>query len=184
MSRTFVEIKACYCRGNSFKMAGMATSHAAELQVGQLAPPFALKDQAGNIHRLSDYAGKWLVVYFYPRDDTPGCTREACRFRDDIARLQELGVALLGISLDGAESHRRFADKFKLPFPLLADDGGSVARTYNAYRSLLFLRLARRHSFIIDPTGHIARIYRKVDPNVHSAEVIADIQQLQRCYSR
>jgi len=161
-------------------LLGTSAAQADELQAGQPAPPFALKDQAGTIHRLSDYAGQWLVVYFYPKDDTPGCTREACRFRDDISQLHALGVQLLGISLDSSESHGRFAAKFKLPFPLLADDGGNVARRYDAYRSLLFLRLARRHTFIIDPTGHIARIYRKVDPDTHSAEVIADIKQLRQ----
>ena len=151
-----------------------------KLQVGQVAPAFALKDQDGNIHRLADYAGQWLVVYFYPRDDTPVCTREACRFRDHMARFRDLGVQVLGISLNDAESHRRFATKFKLPFPLLADDGGDVARTYHAYRSFLCIRMAHRHSFIIDPRGHIAAIYRKVDSDTHSAELIADIRHLQQ----
>ena len=161
-------------------LVGCSSTTADSLTVGQDAPPFALKDQGGKIHQLSDYAGSWLVVYFYPKDDTPGCTKEACHFRDDIARLHELGVRIVGISLDSTESHGRFAEKFKLPFPLLADDGGTVAKRYDAYWSLLFIHVARRHTFIIDPTGHIAKIYREVDPDTHSAEVIADIKTLQR----
>ena len=159
---------------------GWTAAHADTLEVGQTAPPFALKDQSGKLHRLSDYAGKWLVVYFYPKDDTPGCTKEACHFRDDMAQLHALGVQVLGVSLDSAESHGRFAAKFKLPFPLLADDGGAVAKRYDAYWSFLFIHVARRHTFIIDPAGRIAKIYRKVDPDTHSAEVIADIKALQQ----
>lgn len=158
---------------------GIAAAHGAPLQVGQPAPPFALKDQSGALHRLSDYAGRWLVVYFYPKDDTPGCTKEACHFRDDIAKLHAMGVQLLGISLDSTESHDKFAAKFKLPFPLLADDGGDVAKRYDAYWSFLFIHVARRHTFIIDPAGRIAKIYREVDPDSHSAQVIADLRQLQ-----
>jgi peroxiredoxin Q/BCP len=161
-------------------MLGLSVAQAQDLQIGQLAPPFALKDQAGKTHRLADYAGQWLVVYFYPKDDTPGCTKEACHFRDDIVKLHELGARILGISLDSAQSHNRFAAKFNLPFPLLADEGGAVAKTYNAYWSFLFIHVARRHTFIIDPAGHIAKIYRSVDPDIHSAEVIADLKQLQR----
>lgn len=159
---------------------GWSAAHAGSLAVGQAAPPFSLKDQNGKTQRLSDYAGKWLVVYFYPKDDTPGCTKEACHFRDDIAQLRALGVQLLGISLDSTESHDHFAAKFSLPFPLLADEGGAIAKAYDAYWSLAFIHVARRHTFIIDPTGHIAKIYRKVDPDTHSAEVIADIKTLQR----
>ena len=169
------------CLLSLLALLGNAAAQGDELNIGQLAPPFALQDQAGDTHRLSDYAGKWLVVYFYPKDDTPGCTKEACHFRDDIAQLRDLGVQLLGISLDSTESHEQFATKFKLPFPLLADDGGDVAKRYDAYRTILFFfHVARRHTFIIDPTGHIAKIYREVDPDTHSAQVIADIKQLQR----
>ena len=159
---------------------GYSGAHAESLAVGQPAPPFALKDQNGRIHQLSDYAGKWLVVYFYPKDDTPGCTKEACHFRDDIAQLHALGVQIVGISLDSTANHDQFAKKFSLPFPLLADDGGAIAKRYDAYWSLLFIHVARRHTFIIDPTGRIAKIYRKVDPDTHSAEVIVDIKALQQ----
>ena len=168
------------CLLSLLTVVGVSAVHAGPLEIGQPAPPFALKDQTGKIHQLSDYAGKWLVVYFYPKDDTPGCTKEACHFRDDIATLHDLGVQVVGISLDSVESHDRFAAKFKLQFPLLSDEGGAVAKTYNAYWSFLFIHVARRHTFIIDPTGRIAKIYRDVDPDTHSAEVIADIKELQR----
>ena len=161
-------------------LLGCSGTDANSLMVGQPAPPFALHDQNGKLRRLSDYAGKWLVVYFYPKDNTPGCTKEACHFRDDIAKLRDLGVQLVGISLDSTASHDRFAQKFKLPFPLLADDGGGVAKRYDAYWSLAFIHFARRHTFIIDPAGQIAKIYRNVDPDTHSAQVIADIKALQQ----
>ena len=169
-----------HCLFALLTLAGCSNTPAESLAVGQPAPPFALKDQHGTLHRLADYAGQWLVVYFYPKDDTPGCTKEACHFRDDIARLDALGVRVVGISLDSTESHGRFAKKYNLRFPLLADDGGAVAKQYDAYWSLLFIHLARRHTFIIDPAGRIAKIYREVDPDTHSAEVIADIKTLQR----
>ena len=158
---------------------GYTGAHGDSLAVGQPAPPFALPDQNGRIHQLADYAGKWLVVYFYPKDDTPGCTKEACHFRDDIAQLRALGVQLVGISLDSSDSHGHFAKKFNLPFPLLADNGGTIAKSYDTYWSFLFIHVARRHTFIIDPAGQIAKIYRKVDPDTHSAQVIADIKALQ-----
>lgn len=159
---------------------GHTDAQGAPLTVGQPAPPFALPDQNNRIHELADYAGKWLVVYFYPKDDTPGCTKEACHFRDDISQLRALGVQVVGISLDSSESHHRFAQKFNLPFPLLADDGGTVAKRYHSYWSFLFIHVARRRTFIIDPLGRIAKIYREVDPATHSAAVIADIKALQQ----
>jgi peroxiredoxin Q/BCP len=160
-------------------MFGTSSPRADPLQTGQPAPPFALPDQDGHVHRLTDYAGQWLVVYFYPKDDTPGCTKEACHFRDDIAALHTLGAQVLGISLDDSDSHRRFAAKFKLPFPLLADAGGAVAKRYGSYWSLLFIHFAKRHTFIIDPAGKIAAIYRDVDVDNHSARVLADLRRLQ-----
>ncbi len=164
-------------------LIGYSNAHGDPLAVGQPAPPFALADQNGKLHKLSDYAGKWLVVYFYPKDDTPGCTKEACHFRDDIAQLHALDAQVVGISLDSADSHGNFAKKYHLPFPLLADDGGKIAKRYNAYWSFLFIHVARRHTFIVDPQGHIAKIYRDVDPDTHSTEVITDIKTLQAQYS-
>lgn len=146
------------------------------LTVGVPAPAFELYDQHGRLHKLSDYAGRWVVVYFYPKDDTPGCTREACEFRDDFQVMKSMRVALLGISLDDVESHRKFADKYGLPFPLLSDPAGEVAAVYGTLWKLGPIRFARRHSFIIDPQGRIARIYRKVEPANHSDEVISALR--------
>ena len=151
---------------------------AAEPAVGEAAPAFRLSDQYGKPHALADYLGQWVVLYFYPRDDTPGCTAEACAFRDDIAQLRRMHVALLGISVDDVDSHRKFAQKHGLPFPLLADPGGKVAAAYGSLWSLGPIRFARRHSFIIDPQGRVARVYRSVKPGAHSDEVIRDLAGL------
>lgn len=150
-----------------------------ELQVGDPAPAFDLLDQYQKPHRLADYAGKWVVLYFYPKDDTPGCTTEACNFRDDIFRLRELGAEVIGVSLDSAESHAKFAEKHGLPFPLLADVDTEAAQKYGCLTSMGPLKYARRHTFIIDPDGKLAKIYREVKPQEHAAEVIADLQTLQ-----
>ena len=130
------------------------------------------------VNRLSDYRGQWLVVYFYPKDDTPGCTTEACEFRDDVAILKRMDVALLGVSTDHAKSHQKFAGKYHLPFALLSDARGEVARRYGSLMSMGPLKFAKRHTFIIDPDGRITRIYRKVRPSEHSDRVIADLEEL------
>lgn len=156
-----------------------ANSHAAELAVGQTAPDFSLVDQAGKTQQLSKYAGKWIVLYFYPKDDTPGCTEEACHFRDDISQLQRLGVQVLGVSVDSATSHAEFSKKHGLPFPLLADTDGTVCAAYQALFTLGPIKFAKRHSFIITPQGKIARIYRKVDTATHSVDIITAIKELQ-----
>ena len=154
-------------------------SQAADLQAGDPAPAFELRDQHGKVHRLSDYAGRWLVLYFYPRDDTPGCTAEACEFRDDFVILKRMGVTVLGISLDDVASHQTFAEKYQLPFALLADRKAEEARDYGSLWSLGPIKFARRHTFIIDPQGRVAKIYRSVSPKKHSDEVIEDLQVLQ-----
>jgi peroxiredoxin Q/BCP len=168
---------AALCAGLAV-MCALVGARAAELRVGMPAPDFSLTDQNGETHSVADYRGRWLVVYFYPRDDTPGCTKEACAFRDDIRALRQMQVALLGISLDSIESHRKFAQKHGLPFPLLADTDGAVAASYGALWSLGPLRFARRHSFIIDPQGRVAHIYRDVNAGEHSDEVIGDLTAL------
>ena len=159
-------------------VAAYSAPQAAELHPGDTAPSFELPDQHGKLHRLSDYRGQWLVVYFYPRDDTPGCTTEACEFRDDVAILKRMDVALLGVSTDHAKSHQKFAGKYHLPFALLSDARGEVARRYGSLMSMGPLKFAKRHTFIIDPDGRIARIYRKVRPREHTDRVIADLEQL------
>jgi peroxiredoxin Q/BCP len=158
----------------------LSGAHGTELKAGRAAPPFELMDQYGKTHRLTDYRDQWLVLYFYPKDDTPGCTTEACAFRDDIPVLKRMGVAVLGISLDDVKSHREFAEKYHLPFPLLTDRQGEVARRYGSLWSLGPIRFAKRHTLIIDPAGNIAKVYRSVSPKRHSDEVIRELEALSR----
>jgi peroxiredoxin Q/BCP len=147
---------------------------------GSAAPDFSLQDQEGQTHRLSDYAGRWLVLYFYPRDDTPGCTREACRFRDDIGVLGKLNAAVAGVSVDDARSHADFSRKFQLPFPLLSDPDGRTAAAYGSLLNLGVVRFARRHTFIIAPDGRIAARFDKVDPASHAQDVARALRALQQ----
>ena len=147
-------------------------------KVGDSAPDFRLQDQNGDWHQLEDYRGKWLAIYFYPRDDTPGCTTEACNFRDNLYLFRRIGAEVVGISLDDVESHKAFADKYKLPFTLLADTSGETVTAYGTMRDLLVTRVARRESFLIDPNGLIAKHYAKVDPDTHTDEVLADLERL------
>ena len=149
---------------------------------GDRARDFSLQDSQGRKHRLTDYRGRWLVMYFYPKDNTPGCTKEACRFRDQFRQFRDLNAEVIGISVDNAASHNRFSEKYQLPFPLLVDQQGQVASSYGALRSFGPFRHARRQTFIIDPLGNVALIYRRVRPGRHSQEVIKDLQMLQRGY--
>lgn len=153
-------------------------ANADELQMGAPAPTFALSDQEGKQHQLGDYEGRWVVLYFYPKDDTPGCTKEACAFRDEYKLISELDTQVLGMSVDTVDSHTAFAKKYSLPFPLLADEGGAVAKQYGSLTSLGPIKLAKRHSFIIDPEGKLAKIYRSVSPSSHSDEIISDLKTL------
>jgi len=157
---------------------GMRTPAAGVLSTGDLAPEFELRDQHGEVHRLTDSRGCWTVLYFYPRDDTPGCTNEACSFRDGIETLRGMDVKLFGVSTDSVESHAAFTRKYDLPFPILSDPDGATAKAYGAYRNLGILSFARRKTFIVDVTGRIAKIYRSVDARRHGAQVITDLRAL------
>ncbi|MEW8584401.1 MAG: peroxiredoxin [Candidatus Thiodiazotropha sp.] len=148
------------------------------IAIGEPAPEFRLLDQNRTIHELSEYRGRWLVLYFYPKDDTPGCRAEACSFQQDLSRLHEMGVELLGISTDTVSSHLKFADRFHLSFPLLADEAGEVAASYGSLFKLGPLKFAKRRTFVIDPDGNVAAIFRKVDPDLHSEEVVAALLRL------
>jgi len=161
-------------------LLGLQGVQADELAVGSLAPKFTLIDQESKTHSLADYRGRWVILYFYPKDDTPGCTTEACNFRDDLPALRALNVQILGISLDDTKSHAQFAEKYKLPFPLLADTEGNVAHTYGSLWSIGPLRIAKRYTFVIDPEGRIAKIYRDVKPASHSRELQRDVKELQK----
>lgn len=147
------------------------------LVAGDEAPDFALPDADGNTVRLSDYRGRKVVLYFYPKDDTPGCTQEACSFRDNLARLTSAGAVVLGVSPDTPKSHRKFADKYGLPFPLLSDVGASVAQTYGVWvkknrygREYMGIE---RTTFVIDEAGRIHRVFPKVKVAGHVEEVLA-----------
>lgn len=146
--------------------------------VGAEAPSFKLQDQNGDWHQLSDYHGKWLAVYFYPKDDTPGCTTEACNFRDNIYAFKAIGAAVVGISVDDVDSHKEFSDKYKLPFTILADEDGKTAEAYGVLKDYKLVKLASRQSFLVDPDGKIAKHYDDVDPDEHTDEVLTDLKAL------
>lgn len=147
--------------------------------VGSPAPEFRLQDQNGDWHALEDFRGQWLAVYFYPKDDTPGCTTEACNFRDNIYQFRAIDAAVVGISVDDVESHQEFATKYKLPFTLLADVGGEVCERYGVLRDYKLTKVASRQSFLVNPEGVIAKHYADVNPDTHTQEVLADIQAMQ-----
>lgn len=152
------------------------------LKPNSKAPAFSLPDQNGHIVKLSDFAGQWVLLYFYPKDDTPGCTKEACGFRDHLPKFNKTKVKVLGVSVDSVKSHRKFADKYGLPFTLLADEDKTVVNKYGVWveKSMYgrkYLGTART-SFLIDPAGKIVKIYEKVKPEQHPAEVLADLKSL------
>ena len=153
-------------------------AHAAVPAAGAAAPAFSLADQSGKVRSLAEFRGKWLVLYFYPKDDTPGCTEEACNFRDDIFALEKMGAQVVGVSLDDSASHAQFAKKYSLPFPLLADTSGAVTRSYGALTE--GSRYARRYTFLIDPAGMVAKVYTSVETSRHSVEVIEDLKRLSK----
>lgn len=152
------------------------------LEINSLAPAFKLVDQNQKIHKLSDYLGKWLLIYFYPKDNTPGCTKEACGFRDIYKDLSGK-LQILGISADSPKSHQKFSEKYQLNFPILSDVDKKVISQYQAlgtkkmfgreYQGIL------RISYLIDPEGKIVKAYEKVKPNLHPQQVIQDLKNLQ-----
>lgn len=146
--------------------------------VGSEAPGFRLQDQNGEWRELADYRGGWLAVYFYPKDDTPGCTTEACNFRDNIYAFKAIGASVVGISVDDVDSHREFSEKYKLPFVILADETGATADAYGVLRDWKLMKIASRQSFLVDPDGNIAKHYAEVDPETHTQDVLADLEAL------
>lgn len=149
------------------------------LVTAQPAPDFSLMDTDGNCVNLADLRGSWVVLYFYPRDNTPGCTKEACGFRDIFAELKRRNVTVLGVSADDTKSHRKFAEKLSLPFPLLSDPDAQVATAYESFGPKKFMGKEftgiYRNTFLIDPEGNIAKIYQKVKPETHPTQILADI---------
>jgi peroxiredoxin Q/BCP len=151
----------------------------AELAPGSPAPDIAAKNQDGKTVKLSELKGKPVLVFFYPKDDTPGCTREASELRDDYAKYQALGVTVLGVSRQGALSHRAFREKYKLPFDLLVDEDGSIARAFGV-GTFPVLGFAKRQSVLVGSDGRVVRFFRDVDPATHSAEVLAAFAEVSK----
>ena len=146
------------------------------LKEGSTAPAFTTKDGAGRTVRLKDFRGQKVVLYFYPKDDTPGCTKEACSFRDAFADLKKRGINVLGVSPDKEASHKKFAEKYKLPFTLLTDTDHSISEAYESYGEKKFMGRTymgvKRNTFLIDEKGKIKRIFEKVKPDEHATEVL------------
>ena len=150
--------------------------------VGSKAPAFSLQDQSGTTHTLAEQKGKWTLLYFYPKDDTPGCTTEACTIRDFWGDFENIGVRVFGISTDPVKSHAKFADKFKLPFPILADEEKKMVEAYGVWGKKKFMGReymgTNRVSFLVDPDGRVAKVYAAVKPATHAVEVLADLKGL------
>ena len=147
-------------------------------EIGKPAPDFMLKDQDGKDHNLSEWQGQWVLLYFYPKDDTPGCTTEACTFRDGFENFEKIKAKVVGISMDDVKSHKAFAEKHNLPFTLLADPDGKVTRLYDV--KMPVINMAKRKSFLIDPSGKLVKIYEDVAPDKHPAEVLKDLEAFQK----
>ena len=151
-----------------------------KLSVGEQAPDFSLPDQDGVTHTLAQYRGSWVLLYFYPKDDTPGCTKEACMIRDSFPNFRSLSITVLGVSADSVKSHKKFAEKYTLPFTLLADENKEVVNRYHVWAPKKFMGReflgVLRTSFLIDPKGAIYKIYDSVKPAEHAAEVLNDLR--------
>lgn len=151
--------------------------------VGSKAPAWTMLDQEGKEHSLADYAGEWVVLYFYPKDDTPGCTKEACAFRDNLPTFKKIHANVFGVSVDPVKKHAKFAEKFQLPFTLLSDEDKTVVNAYGLWAKKKFMGReymgTLRTSFIIDPKGKIAKVYEAVKPETHAEEVLQDLKTLQ-----
>ncbi len=146
---------------------------------GTPAPAFKLLDQDGKAHQLADYRGKWVVLYFYPKDGTPGCTTQACTFRDNIFAFRRMGVTVLGVSVDDSTSHAEFAKTHRLPFTLLADSKKEAAKAYGVLRNYFVTEIASRQTFVIDPQGRIAKHYPEADPKDGQKVLLDDLARLQ-----
>ncbi len=145
------------------------------LNIGDQAPDFVLQDERGTEQSLKDYHGKWVVIYFYPKDDTPGCTKEACGIRDSFAEFTKQGIVVLGVSKDTPESHAKFKEKYSLPFTLLSDPEKVLINACGAGRGVFTARI----SYVIDPKGKVAKVYSAVTPATHAEEMLSDIKILQ-----
>ena len=152
----------------------------ANVAIGKKVPDIELHLTGGRRARLSDFTGRPLVLYFYPKDDTPGCTTQACAFRDNIFAFRKIDAEIVGISLDDVETHQEFAEKYSLPFTLLSDKDGETAKRYGVLKNYGVMKLASRQSFLIDPDGQIVKHYEKVDPESNSTQMLADIESFRK----
>ncbi len=148
------------------------------VKVGDNAPDFQLKDQDGKIRNLDEFKGEKVVLYFYPKDDTPGCTAEACSFRDGYKEIQDAGIVILGVSYDSPESHRKFKEKYNLPFTLLSDEKKEAAKAYGADAGIMGSLAAKRYTYLIDENGKIVHIFTKVDVKEHADEVLKAFEEV------
>lgn len=152
------------------------------LKPGDKAPAFSLPDQTGTERALTDYAGNWVLLYFYPKDDTPGCTKEACSIRDGWSAFKKAGIAVMGASTDSVKSHAKFVEKYDLPFTLLSDEKKELVEAYGVWGKKKFMGReyfgTKRWSFLIDPAGKIAKVYEDVKPADHAEEVLVDVKSL------
>ncbi len=146
------------------------------------APSFRLPDQNNTIHSLEDYEGRWLIVYFYPKDDTPGCTKEACSLQDNKTEFTKRGVSIIGISKDSVASHKKFAEKYHLDFPLLSDPEHQIIEAYGAWGNKKFMGREFtgiiRNTVLINPKGEIQKEYKQVNPLTHADELLKDLDAL------
>lgn len=151
---------------------------------GSLAPDFTLPDQEGNLHTLSSQKGRWVLIYFYPKDDTPGCTMQACAIRDEYPSFEKLDATVFGISADSVKSHGTFAKKYHLPFTVLSDEEKKVLTAYGVWQKKSFMGKSYmgilRTSFLIDPNGKVAKVYEKVKPTEHAHLVLQDLVELKK----
>ncbi len=151
------------------------------LEIGQKAPAFSATDQDGKPVSLEEYRGRKVVIYFYPKDDTPGCTREACAFRDNLPNFQKTGVEVLGVSVDAEKAHRKFADKYQLPFRLVSDGEKQIVEAYGVWGKKKFMGReymgTNRVTYLVDEQGNIEKVWPKVKPETHAAEILEWLQQ-------
>ena len=147
-------------------------------KIGSKAPDFNLPNAHSELVSLASLSGSWIVLYFYPRDDSPICTKQACSFRDDMHKLEKLGAKVVGVSIDDGKSHAEFAKKYSLPFPLLSDKDGLIASQYGALTNLGVFKMAKRYTFLIDANGVLRKTYLSVDTSKHSQQIIDDLMAL------
>lgn len=154
------------------------------LKIGRKAPLFTLLDQDNTEHKLKQYVGKWILLYFYPKDDTPGCTKEACTIADIYKDFKRMGVTVLGVSKDTVKSHKKFAEKYELPFTLLSDPTMEMMATYGAFVEKQMygktVRGTNRITYLINPAGKIAKVYPEVDPANHALELLKELKQIKK----